>query len=803
MLLSKEWLQEFVALPKNLSDEEIARRLSLCTVEVERIQKGASQDWNAIVIGEIVELKPHPNADRLRLVMTRISEKQQPLVIVCGGSNLSVGMKVVVALPGSHVRWHGEGEPVELTLTQIRGVTSEGMICAASEVGLSDRYPATSEHEILDLSFLSVKPGTPLTDALGAADTIFDVDNKSLSNRPDLWGHRGMARELGAVLQVPFSDKKIPLIKSSSQIKLSCTVEEKKLCTRYMAVVIEGVSTMSSPSWMQQRLRSCGVRPINAIVDVTNYVMLEYGQPMHAFDYARIKEKNGDVKLHVRRAKKGESIRALDGKEYVLSPEMLLIAKSSDVLAIAGIMGGEKSGIDDSTTTIVLEAAHFNASSIRKTSSAIKLASESSRRFEKHLDPLLTETALRRACELYSLLFPSSKAVSKVCDTFTQKEKPLTITLSDALIESKLGMRIPQSKAATLLKRLGFGLTKKGLAYSVVVPSFRKKDISIPEDVIEEIIRLIGYDSIPSVVPPSYSRMPKNNSFSLFVTALKQQLSSEYHFNEVHNYAFVTPFVLRAGGYVPEEHITLSNPYSDERPYLCKSLIPNLLEDIEKNQERHERIALFEIARVFTDELQQPYHLSCVLSLPRDPQAFAFLKSVIVSVLRCRGFDISPRVLSEPLAWSSHFRGVGLYCNTARIGSIAVVDKSVCAKLGIERDVVACEVDLSLVHSLPRHDRSIQQPHAYPAVLRDVTFVLDEGVRYTDVSAMLTSAHPLIESVEPFDIYRGEQVGSGKKSFSFHITYRSSARTLAAAEADKAHIEAIALLEKKFNAVLR
>ncbi len=802
MLLSKEWLEEFVRLPKKYSDEEIARRLSSCTVEVEGVKSGSVQDLSGIVVGEIIELKPHPNADRLRIAMTRVSPKKDPIVIVCGGSNLAIGMKVAVALPGGRVRWHGEGELVELEKSTIRGVASEGMICAASEIGLSERFPSTNDREILDLSFLSSPAGTPLAECLPRQDTVFDVDNKSLSNRPDLWGHRGMARELGAVLATPFVDKKLPPIKPSSHIKLSVTVQEKELCERYMAVVLSGVSIIPAPSWMQQRLRSCGVRPINAIVDVTNYVMLEYGQPMHAFDYDLVKEKNGHVALQVRPAKKGESLRALDGNDYTLLPEMLLIATTHGPLAIAGVMGGEKSGIGDSTTTVVLEAAHFNASSIRKTSSTLKLASESSRRFEKHLDPLLPEAALRRAVELYQLLFPVSNVVSAVCDTGTKKEKPLTLPISDAFIESKLGLRIPLSKASALLKRLGFELSKKGSAYAVLVPSFRRKDIVIPEDIVEEIIRFTGYDCLPSALPPVHARMPQKYPIASLIADLKNRLSLHYGFNEVHNYAFVAPSTLTACGDVPEKHSMLSNPYSDERPYLCKSLIPNLLEDIEKNQEHHERITLFEIAPVFLEQ-SQPVHLACAVSLSRTPNAFAFAKDSIIALLGNEGYEISIDSMDHSLPWSVHLQGVVVQCNDVCIGSIAIVDKAVCVKLGIERDVVVCEIDLSLLHSLPRHERRVKPQASYPAALRDVTFVVDEKIRYADAYSTIVSAHPLIESVEPFDIYRGPQVGAGKKSFSFHIMYRSSERTLTSQEVDKAYIETIALLEKKCDAVIR
>lgn len=805
MLLSKNWLAEFITFPKHLTDEEIALRLSLSTVEVEGIRKSAVGEWDHMVIGRIEELKVHPNADRLSIAMTRISQEGEPICIVCGGSNLKEGMSVIVALPGSHIRWHGKGELVTLEKTAVRGIESHGMICASSEVGLAERFPAIDEKEIVDLTSLGAQPGTRLADAFSSSDIVFDIDHKSLSNRPDLWGHRGIAREIAAVLSLTFRDKKPPSIQKASHIRLSVAIEDATLCKRYMAVALQGVSPCPSPDWMQERLRSCGIRPINVIVDITNYVMLESGQPMHAFDYDLIKEKNGEIALTARRAKKGETIAALDGKTYSLTRDMLVIANNNNTLAVAGIMGGEKSGIMPSTTAIILESANFSGSSIRKTSSALKLFSESSRRFEKQQDAYQANYALQRAVELYLQLCPGSSVASRVCDVFPKKEKSAVCTLTQEHIESKLGISIPLSKAEDILLRLGFTVVRKSSSLRVTVPSFRGKDVTIIEDVIEELLRLHGYEKVPSKLPISVPRMPVKNQLNMFIRECKERLAFIYRMHESHSYAFNKPSTLEACGFVFERNMKLLNPFSDERPYICTSLIPNLLETIEKNQHVSKRIALFEIARVFngTDPDQQPYMLSCVFSDPAEKHLFSYMKNLLESLCSDFGYTLDIQRPTERMRWWKQGRAALLSTGDKPIGALAVVDQQVALQLGIDRKVVACELNLSLLHTLSRKDRVYVEPILFPSVRRDVNCVVDDSIAFQDIVSALRSAHALIDTVEPFDIYRGPQIMQGKKSMSFHIEYRSSTRTLYSEEADRAHIEVAALLEKKFNATIR
>lgn len=813
MYLIKDWLEEFVSLPKTVTDEEIARRLSMATVEVEGVNSVSAQNFDSIVLGEIRAIEQHPSADRLRIATVSCG-KGAPRTIVCGGSNMVVGMKVAVALPGARVRWHGEGAPITLEKTSIRGVESDGMICASAEIGLGGLYPASSEREILDCSFSDKPEGAPLEKAI-PSHTIFEIDNKSLSHRADLWGHWGMARELSALFASPFHDKKLPALPKGSGHHLTVTVEQPDLCSRYVGLVVDGVSHTPSPSWMQERLRATGIRPISALVDITNYVMLEYGQPMHVFDYARIAGKKG-AQIVVRNAREGETIRCLDGLEYVLSTDMLVIANDRAPVAIAGVMGGEESGVGPETTTCVFEAAHFAPLSVRRTAQRLGLISESSRRFEKDLDPERASLAMSRALQLTAQIFPKSRVSSTVRDAYRARPAQKPIEFDADFLERRLGCAIALSRAATLLKRLGFGVSTQKKNLTVQVPSFRRKDITIPEDVIEEVLRLVGYDAIPSRMPRLALLPPTRDPLHTAIRQATRIFALQFAFRETLTYAFVRPEMIHACGMSLDDHSELSNPLSEERPFLCRSLIPNLLEALEKNQQHEKRHAYSEINRVFLKEgmfkglpgdqsppvLDQPVSLAFVFSSRGEDRGFAYCVDAVKTVFASLGWSVR---LDTPAhqPFFSHHCSASLFVGERCVGEIGLISPSTRDQVGIDVDVVAGEVNLSaLVGESPLHPR-YQKESAFPSVARDVTFTIDEARSYHDVFDLLTTATPLIASVEPFAIYRDKKIGVGKKSVSFHVTYRTGDRTLTGEEVDRAHEDVIRTMKKKINADLR
>jgi len=448
------------------------------------------------VVGEIIKVKNHPNADKLKVVDTKISSGKT-VEIVCGGINLKDGIKVTVALPGAKILWHGEGDLVELKKTKIRGVESFGMICASSEIGLDKQFPAKDEREIMDISFVDDRAGTAIKKALGLDDVVFQVENKSITHRPDLWNHYGMARELSILYKKPLKKLQLPKLLPGKNKKLKVKIKDTKICHRYMGVIIDGIQIQPSPEWMQKRLRTCGIRSINNLVDITNYVMLELGQPMHVFDADKI---NGDIL--VRKARSGEKILALDGIEYTLDNEDPIIADKNGPIAMAGIMGGEKSGVATNTKTVIFEAANFDPTTIRRSSIRHALRSEGSSRHEKSLDPTNIENALYRAVQLALELCPKAKISSNIADEKNFKLNQGPIQISHEFIEKKIGIEIKPETATSILKNLGFEMKGSSKKLSVTVPTWRAtKDVSIAEDLVEEVARIYGYENIPALMP--------------------------------------------------------------------------------------------------------------------------------------------------------------------------------------------------------------------------------------------------------------------------------------------------------------
>ncbi len=404
MRVSLNLIKKYVDLPKNLTDKQIAYDMTLRTVEVDKVED-VSLKYHDIVVGKILEIKKHPNADRLKICITDIGE-DKPVQIVCGGSNLYEGEYVVVSKPGAEVVWHGEGEPVKVKVAKMRGETSYGMICAAEEVYLDDFFSADSDSEIIDLKGIDCKPGDAIANLIDMNDTVLEIDNKSLSNRPDLWGHYGIARELSTIYNVPLKklskyelDKNLP--------KYNVEIKDTTKCNRYVAVEIDGIYEKESPIWMKSLLSKTGQRTVNAIVDITNYVMMTVGQPLHAFDRTHV---NGE-KIIVRNAKENEELLLLDNNTIKLTTDDLVICDEKDAMALAGIRGGKKDSILPDTKGIVLEVANFSASTIRKTGKRFAEKTDASIRYEKGIDTQRVDEGLSLALELIKEIFPESKII--------------------------------------------------------------------------------------------------------------------------------------------------------------------------------------------------------------------------------------------------------------------------------------------------------------------------------------------------------------------------------------------------------
>lgn len=816
MKISKKWLQEFVFLPDSLSAEELGKELTLRTVEVEGIED-QGKNLDHIVVAQIKSIEKHPNADKLRVC--QVDAGTEIVQIVCGGSNLEVGMKVVLAKIGASVVWHGQGDPIIMEKATLRGMDSYGMICTSDEVGLLAMFPKKSDHEVVDLTHLKDNPGTLLAKALHLDDVTIEVDNKSLSNRPDLWGHIGMAREVATIYHKKFTVPAPPEIKAGNEIKLAVSVEDAVLCPRYMAVALTGIQIEASPEWMQKRLEACGIRPINNIVDITNYVMLELGQPCHAFDAKQI----SDHKIVVRRASENEKFITLDEKEHTLTSDMLMICDGEKSLALAGIMGGLHSGITESTSSVIFESATFEPGAIRKTSTRLGLRTDSSARFEKSLDPINAELGLKRLVELTQKICPQSKVASAVVDLYPKKPATKTIATSFEFLEGKIGMVLDHKKVVDILERLGFTIEKgKKGALKITVPSWRAtKDISIAEDIVEEVVRIIGYENVPSTLPTFSITPPRQNAVKVLERQIKELLALEQNFTETYNYSFESPEWLQKLGVNTSLHLELANPIAKDRPLIRRSLIPNLLENVESNLHRFNEIKMFETGRVYkieeagerveakSNELlpRQDTYLGLVYAKKQDAIPFFVLSKVVANIfahLHVHADLVAAQdENSAATPWVHGGRFAFIQVNGAIVGKITELHPLVAKNLGIEERVAFAEMNINILSENLKEEVSYVPLSLYPDVVRDIAFVVEKSAAHAAIVAQIKNADALIQKVELFDVYEGERLGENKKSMAYHITYGSNEKTLTTEEVDIAHKKVLETLQKQFGAEIR
>ena len=804
MLISKKWLSEFVKLPSGVSDLDLAAKLTLSTVEVEKVTDQAAA-MDKMVVGLVVACSVHPNADRLKICSVDVGDRM--VQIVCGGTNVAQGMKVAVALAGSKVKWHGEGDLVELSNTKIRGEKSEGMICAGSEIGIEKS--GEGEHEIMDLSSCDFPPGTPLAKTLGRDDVTFEIEHKSLTNRPDLMGHYGMAREIAALYRVALDKKEPASTEAGSTIALNVSISDPTLCPRYRAVALDGIVVAPSPAWLRARLSSCGVRSINNVVDVTNFVMLELGQPMHAFDADKISD-GSTVKIVVRSATKGEKVACLDDATYAVDEGALLITDGKNPIAIAGVMGGKESAVTNATTRVVFESANFSPVSVRKTSTKLALRSESSARFEKSLDPAQCAAALDRAVALLVELCPTARVASNVVDEYPTPPKPVVVELSPAQVSALLGVEISSDDIVDILGRLGFKIQYSrpdpNAPLSITVPSWRAtKDVSIKEDIIEEVARIYGYDRIPSTLPTFSIVPPPQDPVRLFARAIRKALSVGLGATEVYRYAYVSPETLTRLGFDLATHVKLANPLAADRPYLAQSLLPNLLESVADNHRAASTVSIFEIDRVFigVGEDEQPYHLAMAYSAAGDEKPFATVRENVRVLLSSAGLDVSFGPITNPGSWMHPGRSADILVNGKKFGIVAESLPEASQSLGIDRRVAVAEMNLSELSLRPARLAAFAPIPQFPSATRDLAFVVADRVAYGDIETALRGASKLLVSVDLFDVYRGKGVEDGKKSVAVHLQFSSPDRTLSSQEADREVVAIVGVLQSRFDATMR
>ncbi|HBF66957.1 MAG TPA: phenylalanine--tRNA ligase subunit beta [Candidatus Magasanikbacteria bacterium] len=796
MFLSRNWLKEFVNIPDSISAKEFGDLLTMHTVEVEGWHDQA-EELKGVVVGQILEFHKHPDADKLSVAQVDVGEAQPRQIVFGQMVKMHVGAKIPVALAPTTLPG---GKKIDKT--KMRGEVSEGMLCLEQELGLKE------DGVVIHFFDKSVKNGTPIAEARGLNDTVYEIDNKSLTHRPDLWGVYGLAREVAAILNHELKSYPLKAVKSTGKGPIIVHVEEKKLCPRYMGVALEHVQVAPSPAWLRERLEAVDVRSINNVVDLTNYVMLELGQPMHAFDVSNI---HGGA-IIVRRANKGETIETLDGVMRTLNDSMLVIADKDRAVALAGIMGGEESGVTQDTTTIFLEAANFDAVNVRRSSAQLALRSDASMRFEKALDPHLPEVALARFVELAKECIPGARPLGAVIDKDHADYQEPDIELSIPFLAMNMGIVITREQATDILKRLGFSVRAKKDVLAVSVPSWRATgDINIPEDLVEEISRIYGFDNITPVLPSIHLTRPQHNASRELEHLCKRLWAHDLGWTEVHNYSFVNEDLIKKIGDDPAKYIEIANSISREWTHLRRSFLPLLLSNVEKNMHEFSDIKLFEVEQVFLEDLggpklqegkdellpAQPKRASGVVYRQGDEHPARTVKELIDYTMQQLG--VTAEVVQDNTPrWGHPGRCAHLKVGGNIIGVFGEVHPHILKRFGIDSRVAVWNIHLDELAERADERIHYEPLPKYPPVRRDISLIFDEKTSFAEVMKEMKGVDCSIKYIELFDVYHK----AGKKSMAYHLTFSNPERTLQMEDVDAVFNKLVKHMEKKFKAVL-
>ncbi|MBS6491523.1 MAG: phenylalanine--tRNA ligase subunit beta [Firmicutes bacterium] len=795
MKLNRKWLnEEFVDL-SGVPDREFVETMTIAGQKVETYERLDAELRN-VVVGRVVSITRHTNSDHMWVCQIDVGAGE-PVQIVTGAQNVHEGDLVPVA---QHNSWLPGG--VHITKGKLRGEVSNGMLCSLKELGLTlNDFPYAIEDGIWILQE-DCKPGDDINTVIGSDDTV--VDFEITNNRPDCYSILGLAREAAAAFNKPMRHHD-PVVRGGAAGELSELLEvevpAEDLCRRYTARMVRNVKIAPSPKWLRQRLRANGVRPINNIVDITNYVMLEYGQPMHAFDYRYV----GSGKIIVRRSEPGEVLTTLDGNVRTLTPGMLVIADETKPIGLAGIMGGENSEIMDDTVDVVFESANFNGTSIRQTALALGMRTEASGKFEKNIDPLLTLPAVDRACELVELL-GAGEVMDGVIDVLNDIPEPRTIELEPDRINALLGTDISEADMVEYLRRLEIPVE----GHEIRVPSWRP-DLVGMADIAEEVGRLFGYNNIPTT---TFRGAATEGGYT---EAMKLEnragsLCRSLGYSEILTYSFVSPSIFDQIR-LPEDSslrnaMRIQNPLGEDASIMRTVALPSMLAILARNNAYHnDAVKLYELAKVYLPKPGQilpdePKHL--VLGTYGEHEDFFKMKGEIEAFLR--GMNVpEARYTAEKHDPTFHpGRCARVSVGGVDLGCFGQIHPLVARSYGIDGEIFAAELNFTALLSLQLPEKTYTPLPKYPAVTRDIAVVCDEAVTVAALSDCIRAAGgKLLRSVELFDIYRGKGIASGSKSAAFRLTLRADDRTLTDADSDGVVSAVLAALEKELNAKLR
>ncbi|MCQ5130578.1 phenylalanine--tRNA ligase subunit beta [Butyricicoccus faecihominis] len=801
MKLPLSWLSDYTDI-SGVTPKEFDAKMTMSGSKVEEVVYLGEEIEN-VVTGKVLSVTDHPDSDHLKICQLDVGQGE-PVQIVTGAPNVteaSVGEICPVAL-------HKSALPggVKITKGKLRGVPSNGMMCSFQELGLTHGcVPYACENGILFLP-----DGTPVGEdirkVVGLDDYVADFE--ITSNRPDCLSVIGLAREAAATFDRPFSVK-TPEVKGVGDDighYMSVEVRDPDLCPRYTARLVKNIKIEPSPAWIRERLHAAGVRPINNIVDITNYVMLEYGQPMHAFDYACL----SDGKIVVRRAQNGESIQTLDGVDHDLTDKMLAICDHDKPVAVAGVMGGANSEIEDDTKTVVFESACFHGATVRVTAKALGMRTEASGRFEKGLDPRMTLSAVDRACELVEELH-AGEVVNGVIDVDSSDPAPKRLPFEPDKMNALLGLAIPADEQKRLLEKLDF--TVEG--GEVVVPSFRT-DILRMCDLAEEVARMYGYDQIPTTL---YAGEMVQGEYTPKQQAEREVslICREAGFDESMSHSFISPKFYDMIGW-PENDprrvsTTILNPLGEDFSIMRTTILPSMLDSLAHNHaHRNPSASLFELGTIYTPTVRDGKADQTIL--PREEKILALgsygsrsffqFKGVIEAIaheLNIKGLSFETE--SENPSYHPG-RCARVMAGDQRLGVFGTVHPTVCKTYGLSGEVLAAELHMDVLFAVMDPTRLYHALPKFPASTRDIAVIVNDAVPAASLQkAIEQAAGSILESVSLFDVYKGENIPEGKKSLAYSMSLRAPDRTLTDEECDKAMRDAIAALEKDFGAKLR
>ena len=795
MKLNRKWLnEEFVDL-SHVSDKEFVETMTVFGQKVETYERMDAEIKN-VVVGKVIGIVPHPNSDHMFICQVDVG-REEPIQIVTGAQNVHEGDLVPAAL---HNSWLPGG--VHITKGKLRGEVSNGMLCSFAELGLTQNdLPGAYADGIWILNDENCKPGDDINLVIGNDDTV--VDFEITNNRPDCYSIIGLAREAAAAFGQKMKHHE-PVVHGSDAGSiydyLDVEVPAEQLCNRYSSRMVANVKIGPSPKWLRQRLRANGVRPINNIVDITNYVMLEYGQPMHAFDYRYV----ASGKIVVREAEAGETLTTLDGNERNLSKGMLVIADGNKAIGLAGIMGGENSEIKDDTTMVVFESANFNGTSIRKTALALGMRTEASGKFEKSLDPMMTIPAVQRACELVELL-ECGDVLDGIIDIINYVPQPKTLPLEVAKINHLLGTEIPKEEMVRLLNLLEIEVEGD----TIKVPSFRP-DLNLMADIAEEVGRSYGYNEIPITAF-------KTSTQGGYSPAMKLEnkagvLCRGLGYSEIITYSFTSPAVfdqIRIPADSPLRNaLRIQNPLGEDTSIMRTIALPSMLEILSRNNAYHNKsVKLYEMAKIYLPVEGQP--------LPEEPkmlvlgtygagETFFTLKGELEAVFK--GLRVKKANYTAVKDNPSYHPGrcAMISIDGVNVGVMGQVHPLVAKNYGIDGDVYCAEINFTAILGFLLPDATYTPLPKYPSVTRDLALVCDESVTVADAENTITaSAGKLLRDVKLFDIYRGTGVPEGKKSMAFSLELRADDRTLTDTDSEQVVAKVLKALADKIGASLR